>query len=175
MFAPNIERRQKIEELYLQGYTIDEIDSITGIPRSSVGRYVRKLRLRNGKKEDNSLGPNVSQPTKTLSNYEAAFCAKIKIIVDKKIKRYLDNDDPEKACAYLDYLDKHEKWLIKLSSKIAGLGEIFPNQNPPKSAESSEPIKSEGASSLDEALNKIIKDSPYPLDPDIFKKFSEIK
>ncbi len=43
MVSSNPDRERKIRELWLLDYTIDEIELSTGIKRSTVGYYVRKL------------------------------------------------------------------------------------------------------------------------------------
>lgn len=40
----NVERSRRIYELWSLGYTIEEISSMTGIPRSTVGYYVKKFK-----------------------------------------------------------------------------------------------------------------------------------
>jgi len=61
MIPRNLERREIIQELWLQGYTVDEISSQTGIPRSSVGYYVAKLNQ--SKNGDNPRSkPPIKQP-----------------------------------------------------------------------------------------------------------------
>ena len=39
----NLQRNKIIYELWLNGFTVDEISSETGVPRSTVGYYVRKF------------------------------------------------------------------------------------------------------------------------------------
>jgi len=65
MIPRNLERREIIYELWLQGYTVDEISSKTGIPRSSVGYYVAKFN-----KSKNGDNPRSKPPVKPkrLSN-----------------------------------------------------------------------------------------------------------
>jgi len=43
MYTPNMNRNKVIYELYERNLTVDEISNITGIPRSTVGYYVRKF------------------------------------------------------------------------------------------------------------------------------------
>ena len=43
MYTPNLERNKRIYELWEKGHTVDQISSLTGIPRSTVGYYVRKF------------------------------------------------------------------------------------------------------------------------------------
>ena len=43
MYTPNMNRNKVIYELYERNLTVDEISSVTGIPRSTVGYYVRKF------------------------------------------------------------------------------------------------------------------------------------
>jgi len=45
----NPERERLIYRYWVQGYTIDEISMLTGIPRSSVGYYVKKFNKKYGK------------------------------------------------------------------------------------------------------------------------------
>jgi hypothetical protein len=67
MIPRNFERREKIKELWLQDYTVDEISSQTGIPRSSVGYYFAKFN-----KSKNGDNPRSKPPVKPkrLSNAE---------------------------------------------------------------------------------------------------------
>ncbi len=67
MLPRNIEREKIIYELWLQSYTVDEISSKTGIPRSSVGYYVAKFN-----KSKNRDNPRAKPPVKPkrLSNTE---------------------------------------------------------------------------------------------------------
>jgi len=51
MFKRNMAREDLITDLYNRGNTIDQISLITGIPRSSVGYYVKK-----NKKKGNYMG-----------------------------------------------------------------------------------------------------------------------
>ena len=53
MIPRNLERRETIQELWLQGYTVDEISSQTGIPRSSL---------------DTMLPNSTNQKTETIHN-----------------------------------------------------------------------------------------------------------
>ena len=48
-FRRNPERERLVYQYWAQGYTIDEISMLTGIPRSSVGYYVRKFNKRYGR------------------------------------------------------------------------------------------------------------------------------
>ena len=43
MYTPNLERNKHIYELWERGLTVDRISSLTGVPRSTVGYYVRKF------------------------------------------------------------------------------------------------------------------------------------
>jgi len=43
MYTPNPERNRVIYELWEKNLTVDQISSRTGIPRSTVGYYVRKF------------------------------------------------------------------------------------------------------------------------------------
>lgn len=43
MYQPNPERNKIIYELWEKGLTVDRIASMTGVPRSTVGYYVRKF------------------------------------------------------------------------------------------------------------------------------------
>ena len=47
-FRRNPERERLVYRYWVQGHTIDEISRLTGIPRSSVGYYVRKFNRRYG-------------------------------------------------------------------------------------------------------------------------------
>ena len=58
MIPRNFERENAIYELWLQDYTIDEISSKTGIPRSTVGYYVAKFN-----KSKNEDKPRSKPPT----------------------------------------------------------------------------------------------------------------
>ena len=49
-FRRNLERERLIYRYWIQGYTIDEISRLTGIPRSSVGYYVRKFNKKYGRR-----------------------------------------------------------------------------------------------------------------------------
>ena len=49
-FRRNPERERLIYQYWVQGYTIDEISRLTGIPRSSVGYYVRKFNKKYGRR-----------------------------------------------------------------------------------------------------------------------------
>jgi len=49
-FRRNPERERLIYQYWVQGYTIDEISMLTGIPRSSVGYYVRKFNKKYGRR-----------------------------------------------------------------------------------------------------------------------------
>jgi len=60
MIPRNFERDELIHELWLHGYTIDEISSQTGIPRSSVGYYVSKFN-----KSKNGNNPRSKPPIKS--------------------------------------------------------------------------------------------------------------
>jgi len=43
MYTPNLERNKHIYKLWERGLTVDRISSLTGVPRSTVGYYVRKF------------------------------------------------------------------------------------------------------------------------------------
>ena len=43
MYTPNLERNKIIYDLWESGYSVRQISSLTGIPRSTVGYYVRKF------------------------------------------------------------------------------------------------------------------------------------
>lgn len=43
MYRRNLERNRAIYELWERGLTVDKIASLTGVPRSTVGYYVRKF------------------------------------------------------------------------------------------------------------------------------------
>ena len=43
MYTPNLERNKRIYELWENGRTVDRISFLTGVPRSTVGYYVRKF------------------------------------------------------------------------------------------------------------------------------------
>lgn len=43
MYRQNLERNRVVYELWEKGLTVDKIASLTGIPRSTVGYYVRKF------------------------------------------------------------------------------------------------------------------------------------
>jgi len=47
-FRRNPERERLVYRYWVQGHTIDEISRLTGIPRSSVGYYVRKFNRKYG-------------------------------------------------------------------------------------------------------------------------------
>ena len=47
-FRRNVERERLIYRYWVQGHTIDEISRLTGIPRSSVGYYVKKFNRKYG-------------------------------------------------------------------------------------------------------------------------------
>ena len=49
-FRRNPERERLIYRYWVQGHTIDEISMLTGIPRSSVGYYVRKFNKKYGRR-----------------------------------------------------------------------------------------------------------------------------
>jgi len=49
-FRRNLERERLIYSYWIQGHTIDEISRLTGIPRSSVGYYVRKFNKKHGRR-----------------------------------------------------------------------------------------------------------------------------
>ena len=49
-FKRNVERERLIYSYWIQGYTVDEISMLTGIPRSSVGYYIRKFNKKYGRK-----------------------------------------------------------------------------------------------------------------------------
>jgi len=49
-FRRNPERERLIYQYWVQGYTIDEISMLTGIPRSSVGYYVKKFNKKHGRR-----------------------------------------------------------------------------------------------------------------------------
>jgi len=49
-FRRNLERERLIYRYWVQGRTIDEISRLTGIPRSSVGYYVRKFNRKYGRR-----------------------------------------------------------------------------------------------------------------------------
>lgn len=71
MVRSNPERQKKIEILWRQGLTVEKIARATGIPRSSVGHYVRKLNLdmrrgrtsRSDRKESNVATATVLGPS----------------------------------------------------------------------------------------------------------------
>lgn len=43
MYTPNLERNKLVYELWEKGLPVNRISSLTGIPRSTVGYYVRKF------------------------------------------------------------------------------------------------------------------------------------
>ena len=47
-FKRNVERERLIYRYWRLGYTVDRISRLTGIPRSSVGYYVRKFNKKYG-------------------------------------------------------------------------------------------------------------------------------
>ena len=49
-FRRNPERERLVYRYWVQGYTIDDISRLTGIPRSSVGYYVRKFNKKYGRR-----------------------------------------------------------------------------------------------------------------------------
>ena len=49
-FRRNPERERLVYRYWVQGYTIDEISMLTGIPRSSVGYYVRRFNKKYGRR-----------------------------------------------------------------------------------------------------------------------------
>ena len=49
-FRRNPERERLVYRYWVQGHTIDEISRLTGIPRSSVGYYVRKFNKKYGRR-----------------------------------------------------------------------------------------------------------------------------
>ena len=57
-FRRNLERERLVYRYWVQGHTIDEISRLTGIPRSSVGYYVRKFNRKYG--EGGRLQRNLS-------------------------------------------------------------------------------------------------------------------
>ncbi len=44
----NVERNKRIQNLWILGQTIDQISLSTGIPRSTVGYYVKKFKSLDG-------------------------------------------------------------------------------------------------------------------------------
>jgi len=50
VFRRNVERERLVYSYWIQGHTIDEISRLTGIPRSSVGYYVRKFNKKYGRR-----------------------------------------------------------------------------------------------------------------------------
>ena len=55
-FRPNPECERLIYSYWIQGHTIDEIFRLTGIPRSSVGYYVRKFNKKYGRRSRLRVG-----------------------------------------------------------------------------------------------------------------------
>jgi len=62
MISENLERNSLIYELWKEGYTIDEISFETGIPRSTVGYYVRKFNKRAKRGEPIAFQPVREKP-----------------------------------------------------------------------------------------------------------------
>jgi orotate phosphoribosyltransferase-like protein len=49
---PNPERNEKIYTLWKEGHTIEEISLLTGIPRSTVGYYIKKFKKQQANRKD---------------------------------------------------------------------------------------------------------------------------
>jgi len=93
MIKINHDRNSSVHELWKNGCTIDEICSETGIPRSTVGYYVRKFN-KNAKRGE----PIIFQHTrKKQDDLSLVIQANNKYEIIEKLSKMVKNDELDKA------------------------------------------------------------------------------
>jgi hypothetical protein len=127
MIPRNLERRETIHELWLQGFTVDEISSQTGIPRSSVGYYVAKF---NQSKNGVNSGSKPPVKPKRFSNTDLImrrlgwidFTTQwLKLMADRK---FVDAKNMVESVLLLNRLERETMFHVEGEEKI-GFEEIF--------------------------------------------------
>jgi hypothetical protein len=109
MKPANVERNKKIHDLWLLGQTIDQISMVTGIPRSTVGYYVRKFkRTGQGSGIQRSITP---QSSPDISTSESIL---MKTIFFSKVLELVKDGDFER----LYYFLHSYKMLMQMQSYI---------------------------------------------------------
>jgi len=118
MIVSNEVRRKAIYELWYMGLTIDEITSKTGMPRSSVGYYVKKFRkkqilvdLEVPKRNVTSNNVEDSSPNRTVQNINAA----IAYVTYQRMLQYSINEDYDKVIKAFEAYKTLRKALADIS------------------------------------------------------------
>jgi hypothetical protein len=107
-FKTNLERNNRIYNLWEEGRTVDEISTSMGIPRSSAGYYVRKFN------QAARQGKTLPLPTKAKQDDVVQdFLAKI--FVADRVLNFIKSNDPQKIYYYLASM----KLLYELTPKLA--------------------------------------------------------
>jgi hypothetical protein len=116
MFPENFDRNILIYDLWKKGYTINEMSFETGIPRSTVGYYVRKFN------KHARRGDPIVFPHKKEKQNEEKIALKVtgKFMIQKRLKEFMMGPDA---------LNNAEQFLriIKLVSEVEK--KIFPTED----------------------------------------------
>jgi hypothetical protein len=104
----NVERNKRIQNLWILGQTIDQISLSTGIPRSTVGYYVKKFN-----KSGRRLQP---PPSVTQTGFEASpsESAALKTFFLQEVARLIIDRDYQK----LHYFLVSYKTMIQMQSYL---------------------------------------------------------
>ena len=108
----NVERNRRISELRSLGYTIEEISLITGIPRSTVGYYVKKFKRYSDGRASKLEALKVEKSGSTSNDALASFLFKaigFQGLMDR-VKGLMERGEYEK----LYYLIISVKYLMEL-------------------------------------------------------------
>ena len=108
MIRENVDRNFLIYELWKKGLTIDQVSFDTGIPRSTVGYYVRKFNKRAGRGEPIAFLPEREKPDEK----DLAFTTIGKNYMFQRLLKLLGEgkEGVDKAYKFL--------WIAKLSKEL---------------------------------------------------------
>jgi hypothetical protein len=129
---PNPERNDKIYALWKEGHTIEEISLFTGIPRSTVGYYVKKFKKQQVNRKDLDFEDSFTIERKLKSGEQeksqSLLSATAKLINFMDIIEVMKKGDYREAFYYLGTLKlliDIFKYLRLTPSEIQALEDLF--------------------------------------------------